>query len=188
MILTNRFVVFHVPKTGGTWLRKQLVEAAPTSWHVRVNEAHWTDATLRLMNPELVTLPRIAFVRNPFDLYVSLYSFWKAYGGFEEQTRNFQTLLYFLVSTRGTLTGWLDAIKSVSSPLYIGRFENLRADALRLISEHAEVPEQLRARFESAPPLNTSQHHHYRDYYSAELRALIERVDATALEHFDYAF
>lgn len=79
---TNKFTWLHVPKTGGTWLHKILVDNAPRSWqvsagppaHVRLHEVpEVLEHQHRL--PERIRLPILATVRNPWDWYVSFYFF-----------------------------------------------------------------------------------------------------------------
>jgi len=90
---TKHFVWVHVPKTGGTWLYRVLVDTAPASWEaVFAPPLHvcFRDLSDRLADagvPERFSLPILAGVRNPWDWYVSLYFFMeqryhKRMGGF----------------------------------------------------------------------------------------------------------
>jgi len=75
VILTNRFVWIHVPKTGGTWFRETLAKVLPPEWEPEViyPEHH----SWRRIPEEKRKLPRILAVRNPWDWYVSTVHFWR---------------------------------------------------------------------------------------------------------------
>jgi hypothetical protein len=74
MLIHDRFVFLHVPKTGGTFLRRilqqELPECRPLPDMPRSAHFGWDK-----IPPEAAGLPVLAFVRNPWDWYVSWYSF-----------------------------------------------------------------------------------------------------------------
>lgn len=93
MILTDRFVFMHVPKTGGTFVTRVLRDVlTPSKWDQRAHAVHRKYA-LRLpfypyryvempqhamrkaIPPSYRHLPLVSCVRNPYDLYVSQYTF-----------------------------------------------------------------------------------------------------------------
>ena len=70
MFVEDRFVFYHVPKTGGTWLRKRLhreYDCVPHDyWHLgqsRLPREHWYK-------------PAFSVIRNPWDWHVSWFHFW----------------------------------------------------------------------------------------------------------------
>jgi hypothetical protein len=71
----------------------------------------------------------------------------------------------------------------------IGTCENLRADLLGFFDAHgiAASPE-LRDFVRDAPRRNVSEHGDWRDYYDAELAALVATRDAGVIERFGYRF
>lgn len=87
----SRFVFLHMPKTGGTFLDTYFNQIAgtyddvfrphnkkkSTDWHWGINEA------LQYIEFPLDTYATISTVRNPFDMYVSLYEYTKQ-NGFHE--------------------------------------------------------------------------------------------------------
>ncbi len=91
MILTDRFVFLHQPKTGGTFvtsvLERLMKPPRPRTWIGRtlrkVRGRTWRDTakhgTADEIPPSHRGLPIVATVRNPFDRYVSQYEFawWK---------------------------------------------------------------------------------------------------------------
>lgn len=74
MLIHERFVFLHVPKTGGTFIRHALGQELPSCRALpgMPGSAHWGWDRIP---PEAADLPVLAFVRNPWDWYVSWYSF-----------------------------------------------------------------------------------------------------------------
>lgn len=74
MLIHDRFVFLHVPKTAGTFLRRVLHEEVPGCEPLpgMPGSAHygWDQ-----IPEEAADRPVLAFVRNPWDWYVSWYSF-----------------------------------------------------------------------------------------------------------------
>ena len=69
MITTDRFVFLHLHKSGGTFVNECLLRFLPDARHIGYHLP-------RSMIPaELVRLPVLGFVRNPWSYYVSWYSF-----------------------------------------------------------------------------------------------------------------
>jgi hypothetical protein len=91
MILTDRFVYIHLPKTGGTFvtavLERLMKPPRPRNWPERVlrrlRRRRWRDTNKHGTCAEIPAshrgLPVFACVRNPFDRCVSQYEFgwWK---------------------------------------------------------------------------------------------------------------
>ena len=73
MLLTNRFVLLHVPKTGGTFLSQLCLAHLPSEWEAQLHPL--THAGYAHIPPEFAGLPVVLFVRNPWDWYVSWYSY-----------------------------------------------------------------------------------------------------------------
>lgn len=70
MLIHDRFIFLHVPKTGGMFLRDVLKrELAPGT----VLEGPITHATRGDIPEALQARPILAYVRNPWDWYVSIY-------------------------------------------------------------------------------------------------------------------
>jgi hypothetical protein len=70
MIINNKFIYIHIPKTGGSSVHESLgVPQGGTEGHMSIKEIRDT------ITPEKHKLPVICFVRNPYDRLVSAYHF-----------------------------------------------------------------------------------------------------------------
>lgn len=93
MILTDKFVFMHVPKTGGTFVTRMLRKLlTPGEWDRRVHAVgrryrvhlpgypyKYRELSQHAMRKRIpathAELPIVSCVRNPYDLYVSQYTF-----------------------------------------------------------------------------------------------------------------
>ena len=93
MLITDRFVFVHVPKTGGDFIRRICLKHLPTAGFVPHQIAkHGPDTEIPAPYD---ALPRFALVRNPWDYYVSWYSF--------QAARETPNALFSIVSDDGRL-------------------------------------------------------------------------------------
>jgi len=203
VIVTPYFAFVHVPKTGGMWVKSVI----PPEWEVERLRTHERRANI----PERYAhLPVLAFVRNPWDWYVSLYShrLHREWGPrhqvlFSNGTSFEAFLRTALTSDRFPMTGarriadegidyYTVVFGNLTRPqkgVWFGRFERLRDDFLRFLeTSGAPVGEELRAKVLEAPPENTSEHRAYRSYYTDELRELVAERSRTMIEQFGYSF
>jgi hypothetical protein len=74
VLIHDRFVFIHVPKTGGTFLRHMLKEELPDCYPLGEDDGRVHHGWDRIPD-EAQGRPVLAFVRNPWDWYVSWYSF-----------------------------------------------------------------------------------------------------------------
>lgn len=198
MICCPRFVFVHLPKTGGTWIGETL-RHAPSSWQLTFCAAHQA----------LLDVPKIycnvsafAFVRNPWDWYVSWYSFWNNYAdsnrsarfNAEEQRRitiarqPFHQAVKSIAAEGFSLAQHHDRIVGARS-VSMGRFENLRHELIRLLDEHGCKPgSDLRDRILSSRPIRVSRHRHWRDYYTRATAELVALQESRIIERYGYTF
>jgi hypothetical protein len=83
MLITKHFVFIHLQKTGGVFFRRLCREHLPADWIVR--ELAGTHAGRDRIPAEYAHLPAIAFIRNPWDWYVSWYHWETQYLGSGER-------------------------------------------------------------------------------------------------------
>jgi hypothetical protein len=74
VIYGKNFNIIHMPKTGGTWIRRVCDRLPRDSRAVRKVYPHHMPASG--LTPAEAKLPTYVLVRNPWDWYVSLYGHW----------------------------------------------------------------------------------------------------------------
>jgi len=196
MILARDFVFIHVPKTGGKFVRRILEEHAPSHWELR--EHGHPHGGLPEIPAHAAHLPRFTFVRNPFSWYVSWYHFQKAHdtedrGFFEEISGGGE--LGFCDTMRNVLgrseaegpyTQTLRSMLMGFEQTRLGRFENLRADLLRILGDLVTIPEPMTRAIHETAPVNASAHGRTAAVYDEEVRELVALRDAVAFEQLGY--
>jgi hypothetical protein len=199
MILTNDFVFIHLPKTGGTFVRRTLERFAPSSWETQYFEGHPTVEDIPASHRGL---PVIGMIRNPWSFYVSWYSFLcakvKDYeyfntvsgGGklsFQETIRNVMNSEPVKSSGWGGYTYLVDFTyrEKLRSVHYV-RFESLREEFVKALDDVTVLPDDLRKALLESPAINASSHNSPATYYDDELVALIRDRDRPAFEMFGY--
>lgn len=199
MILTRHFVFVHVPKTGGNFVRRILLEHAPAEWQLRELDAHTHADAIPASH---AALPRIAFTRNPFDWYVSWFHFQQdtrsefflqiSDGGrldFQASMRNAFTGDGPLANSAGALTQTLLSMLGEGlEGARVGKTEQLRDEMPRLFGACVELPPSMLRAIDELPPQNTSSRGHYSDYYDDDLVRLVEQRERPALDYFGYRF
>ena len=211
MIIADKFVFVHVPKTGGTWVRRVL-ERGPEAWKVRViYPGHHCLAGVDVGS----RLP-FAFVRNPWDWNISRASFWNGQyvngtGPFALPREQWKPVCHRWeqrILTRGPgikrllrttlldecgVFSLADRICALTAHPNVecsfGRYENLRAEMERLLSESgAKFGRRMEAMIREKPPENTSRHRDYRSYYDDELISAVAEKEKRVIERFGYEF
>ena len=199
MILTKDFVFIHLPKTGGTFVRRTLEQFAPASWDAEYFEGH---PTVEDIPPSHQGLPVIGMIRNPWSFYVSWYSFLcekvedyeyfnvVSGGGklsFQETMRNILESEPVKSSGWGGFTYLVDFTyrEKLRSVRYV-RFEDLREQFVAALDEVSVVPDALRQALLASPVINASKHKSAASYYDEELVGLIRDRDRPAFEMFGY--
>lgn len=199
MILTRDFVFIHLPKTGGTFIRRVMERHAPKEWQTKIYEGHPTVEDIPESHRQL---PVIGAIRNPWSFYVSWYAFLKSkvddYEYFNQVSKggtlDFQTTLRNVMNTEpvkssgwGGYTYFIDFTyrEKLHSTRYI-RFENLREDFVEALDECTTVPDDLRKALLETPKINVSKHDEPAAYYDDELVAMIQQRDKPAFEMFGY--
>lgn len=204
----HQFLFIHIQRTGGTSVEEALrpfCSTPPLPFWIKLLRnlrlappvltqpdfyypTHSTALELRqtLGKRTFGSLYKFAFVRNPWDLEVSLYfdilqdpehrqnGLVKKMSGFEE----YLEWRFF--------NGWTPQKMFVADGSgkvivdFVGRFENLEED-FKKVCDKIEVEATL-------PHLNKTQHLHYRDYYNQRSRYLIEKSYHSDIELFGYKF
>jgi hypothetical protein len=212
---SHRFVFIHVGKTGGMSMREVLKQYAdePEKFKIRrparmngdkpnplyaVWETLLLHAKARDVRKEVPaevfdSFYKFAFVRNPWDLMVSMYHF---------ILREPTAPRHEQVKAAGTFEGFVDWVAVTADPFpkgitrlqsemltdeqgrllvdYIGHYERLEEDFAQVAAK-VGIADRL-------PHLNRSQHKDYRTYYSDRTRELVGECFRTDIELFGYSF
>jgi hypothetical protein len=192
VLITEKFVFVHLPKTGGSFIRQ-----ASEGMEVLTLEPH---AGVDDIPPRFAGLPVFAVIRNPWDWYVSWFHFvlqtgqqnvdWEQLGGSDfaatvraacgdsqsplgrdlaRDDRDYYSAMWWKLFGRdGRVT--------------VGRFERL-ADDFRSFCDRLGVQIDV-----SGPAVNESQRNPYREYYTPELRDLVKHKARHLIRTYGYEF
>ena len=217
MLISNshRFIFFHTGKTGGISMRNilepyaqepekfkilrpvKIIDSKPNKmydvWKTLLLHAKASDAQKEFA-PELFNaFYKFAFVRNPWDLQVSMYHFIlreptsstysqvKAVGSFEA----------FIEWVIKTPTPYPKGITKLQQQMlcdengnllvdFVGRYETLHQD-FEFICQKLVISEKL-------PHLNKSKHDDYRSYYNNHTQNLVAEHFKSDIQLFGYKF
>lgn len=216
MILRDKCVILHMPKTGGVFMRMLLEKyygddvqlasgkgfddpSAPTAQH----------HTLADVGPELAHLPVFGFIRNPWDWYVSWYHFFMSYPYrpphfitvSRDKSLEFPQFIESLYSFPKDSLEYLE--NSFSAEYYrifgcseaqprnprvaMGRYETVHDDLHRFLST-VGVAQECLDEVSTFRKMNPSAHDHYSAYYDDELVDLVYRHEQAIIDEFGYEF
>ena len=211
----QRFIFVHVAKVAGLSIRDALEDYIEEPEHFRIKRpakiingkpnilyAMWKEA---LIHPTVVKIRKelgelifedyykFAFVRNPWDLQVSMYHFiLKETAHTHHQTvkamASFNDYLHWMMATKKPFAK--GATKFQQQMLcdetgkvlvdFVGRYENLNAD-FDYLCQRLNIQATM-------PHLNQSKHRDYRNYYNAQSRDLVADYFKEDIALFGYEF
>lgn len=212
---THRFIYIHVGKTGGMSVREvlkpyaqepdkfkirrpaKMVGDSPnplyTVWETLLLHAKGRDIRKEVPAEIFDSYYKFAFVRNPWDLMVSMYHFIlrEPEAAKHDQVKalsGFDAFVHWVGKTpdpfpRGITKLQKDMLTDSQGKLLpdlIGRYESLDRD-------FAQVCARLQIE-NTLPHLNRSQHRDYRTYYNEETKALIAEHFQPDIDLFGYTF
>ena len=191
----------HIPKTGGSTISSVLSQNSFANLPERIKEHkcnvsnphEWTMKHSRIheLDMRYQNFFCFAFVRNPWDLMVSSYSWWtqnthlpvrrdcgqilktQGFNSFIKTNSSFINECYH--QNNGQLHWLNDKIN------FIGRFENLQDD-FNIVCDKIGIPQQ------QLPHTNKTNHKHYTEYYDDETREIVAEKYARDIEYFGYKF
>jgi hypothetical protein len=197
----HRFAFIHIPKCGGTSIECLFL---PTAGKQNVPNKHATLSALLGKCPNIQHYFKFAFVRNPWDLTVSMYTYlwlseyvwpvtWRqqykdfAKLSFREWVKHpyFQTptIRSVNVAMPGGADGeYSDWIQSAETRVdFVGRFESLQQD-------FDSICDTIKIRRMRLPHVNKTDRMHYSSYYDDETRSIVAEKYARDIELFGYEF
>lgn len=179
LINNHKIVFIHIPKSAGTSIRKGFFNG------------NYTGPVMGHIPKEWESYFKFAFVRNPYERFVSAYKMFKknksdmSIKEFYDITVN-EKISY---NDRETLKSkirhhtipQLHPYNCLQFADFIGRYENLEKD-FKFVCEKNNIP------FTNLPHLNKTKNDDYRSYYNDELKQLVYEYYREDLETFNYEF
>lgn len=199
----HKFIFIHVPKTGGEAISDALLTKSSKNkhefvWENSIRDKHETITECMMLKKNINNYFKFTFVRNPWDILVSNWSYWKQRNmlppevTFNTYIKNLQELTievpekYFSNSQRKVnvlypqyfyISDWWG--NNIMD--FVGRFENFQND-FDTICDKIGIPRRI------IPRKNSSNHKHYTEYYSTETREIVAKKYAKDIEYFGYKF
>lgn len=186
-----KFAFIAIPKTACTSVQRYF---NPTPQDPEPSIYHMDIKTMSIEYPQVLDYYKFAFVRNPWDRFVSAYHnftqdsghfYWSypllKYKNFEDFCLNFENcesknLLHF----RPQFTFISIDEKNVMN--YIGKYENLNED-FEMIKRTLNIQNN-----KILEKHRVSKHEKYTHLYTEEMKKVVERVYAQDIEVFKYTF
>lgn len=204
----HQFIFVHVFKTGGTSIRKALEETIyqpekspvvrlarrcnlekllPPHWTAQL-PGHALAREIRDALPQRIFTKffKFAFVRNPWDLQVSLYHYMlatpkHALHSIVKALPSFEAYLDWLVQqNRYPQKGFLADESGQLLVDFVGKYETLSADFQKVCAKVGVKAE--------LPHLQQSRHEPYPTYYNERTRSLVMDYAKEDIETFGYRF
>lgn len=197
MILHEHQTLFiHIPKTAGTSIESIFFADAHS---VDVANKHRTLSEMLRLYPEAKRYFKFAFVRNPWDMTASMYSYlWKR-PAFQRKYPEFAALSFSqwiqhpffatpsirskdvarMMGSDGSFFDWIHAGDVKVD--FVGKLESLRDDWETVCSLAGLGSRAL-------PHLNRSQSTHYSGMYNSETAAIVGAKYSREISYFNYRF
>jgi chondroitin 4-sulfotransferase 11 len=183
-----KFAFVHIPKNAGSsvtnWLKQIDQEKKQTNIH----------DSIHIMKRSLEIQEYFAIVRNPWERLVSNYfcfkgcpEVWEINGvnsefpSFDEMIKNnLNQEIWMNKNFKWWFTMENNQVDWIDDTAKILRYENLN-------KEFVEIQQHLNYN-KSLPSINSSNHKHYRDYYTDETRKIVSKVFEKDIDIFKYTF
>ena len=191
MLIFEKSVFLHVPKTGGTWVKAAVRNAGiPFEEYIVDGDIHG-DLSCCPHKDRFI----FAFVREPLSLYQAYWRF-KIMAGWDHRNPfdmdcAAPTFTGFVENVLRLEPGWCSRMfndyvgrPSVDEVDFIGRYESLTEDLIRALAATG-VPFDGRA-IRATPPVNVSTVSHELTRWPPELAERVRRSEQDAIRRFGY--
>lgn len=193
----HKFILIHIPKTGGTSIESAL--CGSDWWKVHPPSKHLTaHIAKKIYAPYWNDYFKFSFVRNPWDRLVSMLKYKHHYKLSLNNQDKIVTTQYFKYfekieyDTRFFNLKQFEDFKEKSQSVYmnilgreidfIGRFENLQED-------FNNVCDLLKIKSSKLPHTEKSKNRlHYREYYSEDEKNIVSKKYEKDIDLFKYKF
>lgn len=186
---SKKIIHIHIPRTGGT----SIFRAFSDYWDDRGDNPtaesfleRAIECRNRIGSDQYNLYYKFAFVRNPWDRMVSVYSWRKqSLGGLLVNDLSFHDwicnteLLDVTIRTTTSQLNWLCDGGGIIVD-FVGKFENMIEDWENL--------NKILGMRRHLPHMNESNHSHYSEYYDEETREIVANRFADDIEFFGYSF
>lgn len=202
MIIGRDYIFLHVPKTGGTWIRTALRLSGTVEQEFK-DHHHFCD-----LPADVQASPRrvFAFVRNPWDWYMSLYthyhhSYLKSRNEFSLKYRGTDVHSFLVARFGGSLgqmlehlredesqAGSLEKLSKGCGDIALFRYEDGLADCLlRFLGP--SMNEQAILKIEKMRDSRFNSHFQHREpvTFTPELDLLVRAREALIIDRFGYS-
>lgn len=191
MLILPHSCFLHVPKTGGSWVKKAVFAAGiPAREHAIDGYTH-----LGLADCPEPGKFRFAFVRNPLALYRSYWQFkmttgWDPHNELDLRCRadDFETFVRAVLAAYPGIYArtLVEFVGPPEAPIeFVGRYECLVEDLVKALTLAGESFDAGAIR--TLPPYNVSDKQKAPASYTAELEAAVRQAEAAVFERFGYA-
>jgi len=190
MLILPHACFLHVPKTGGSWVKKAIKAAGISASEFSL--AGYTHVGLsQCPCPEKF---KFAFVRHPVSLYRSYWQFkmttgWDARNELDMacHSQDFQEFIRKVLELYPGVYGRSlnDFVGEPGHEIeFVGRYENLVEDLIRALHLAGEQFDE--AAIRNLPPYNVSDKKNAPAIYSPELEAAVRDAEKSVMERFGY--
>lgn len=190
MLILPKSCFFHVPKTGGTWVKKAIIAAGIPCREFSVSG----DTHIGLKHCPCPEKFKFAFVRHPLGLYRSYWQFKMTYGWDEknqlDMTCRSDSFHQFLGNVLARFPGvygrsLVDFVGDEQHEIeFVGKYENLVDDLVFALKSAEEAFDEQVIR--SLPPSNVSNKEKFPAEYTEALEAAIMETEAEMVRRFAY--
>lgn len=188
MLILQNSCFLHVPKTGGLWVKKAIIESNLVCHHYTIdNNEH-----VELKDCPCLEKFKFAFVRCPTDFYRSYWQYkmtyeWDSNNPFymECQSNNFHKFIRnVLEKFPGAYSQWVTNFvgQEKNEIEFIGKFENLVGDLIFALNMAGETFDEEFIR--NFPPYNVNNKKAFPATYTGELEDEVRNAESNVIKRF----